>query len=377
MKIKLIYLLICILLLPACGELSEGGGIGSDFRILSIRVQDDRGYALADKIVYIFSDEFPSTYTNAMFSGDNSLDSFEEEDSVASAITDEDGYILVSFAKNRYTTVGDVLINYEEALNHKYYFIVFDENHKPYGFDFFLKVREHSSSISKPIILPSNNKPALKFSDVSVTPNVDGNMSISFCVNNRGKIQSLYICDKNRAIVEDLSGQGNYDYNFDDRVFAFSSEMPIDNYYIYAQTIDNLTAEFPLGENIDYIVGNHQSEEGAYLSIFDNKSYTMENAVVNKVDVMSVSSDDGRVYGLKAAEKAHNVTVAENARKVLLIQDGYQVSEVRENGIIITENGCICKINSITNDNNDAIINMFTIKNSEKITISLSDNLFQ
>ncbi len=372
MKITFIYLLICILFVPACGELTSGGGISNDFRILGISVQDDKGYALADKTVYVFLDEFPPTYTNAMFSDDNSIASFKEEDAVASAITHQDGSICVDFSTTQLTT-DDVFINYEEALKHKYYFIVFDDNHKPYGFEYFIKVAEHNNPISKIIILPSNNNPALNFSDVTVSPDADENMSILFNVNNKEKIQSLYICDKNHTIMEDLSGQINDDFSYDGCAFVYSSKIPIDNYYICAQTTDNLTAEFPLGENIDYVIGNHLT----YLSIFDNKSYTMENAVVNKVDVMSVSSDDGRVYGLKAAEKAHNATVAENARKVLLIQDGNQVSEVVENGIIIAENGCICKINSITNDNNDAIINMFTIKNSEKITIDLSDNLFQ
>lgn len=145
--------------ITACGEDTSVGH--SDyysryFRIMGIRVQDGNGLVLPNKTVYVFSDEFPITYTNVLFSDDSIFSDdivFKKENAVDSAITKDSGEIGVVFSKEK-NGYEDVFINFYDALSHKYYFIVFDDEQKPHGFDYFVGIDEDGNPFIKTIVLP-------------------------------------------------------------------------------------------------------------------------------------------------------------------------------------------------------------------------------
>ncbi len=148
-------MLVCILCITACGEISNV----DTSSLLVVTVKDGNGVRLPDKTVYVFSDDFPVTYANTLFSDDdisfkeeNAV--FKEENAIASAITDDEGCTNVNFGSSPSPYYHNMFINYNDALNHKYYFIVFDDEHKPHGFEYFVGMKPDWSTYHKEIVLP-------------------------------------------------------------------------------------------------------------------------------------------------------------------------------------------------------------------------------
>ena len=151
-----------------------------------------------------------------------------------------------------------------------------------------------------------------------------------------------------------------------------SDNIPVDLYTLTIKT-RKAKAEATLGEVLSYTIGAKKSETGSYLSIVNNTHMTMSEAATKSAEVISESDEGGyKVIGLKHASKAAKAEIAAAAGKVALFQNGAETDMVKEGGVIITESGCICKINSFKNTSTgDATVEAVTIKKNDKLGITV------
>ena len=151
-----------------------------------------------------------------------------------------------------------------------------------------------------------------------------------------------------------------------------SDNIPVDLYTLTIKT-RKAKAEATLGEVLNYTIGASKSDAGSYLSIVNNKQMTMDGAKAEAAEVIAESSSDGySVTGLKHASKAKNADIAAKAGKVALFQGGAAADVVKEGGVIITESGCICKVNELKNTSTgDATVVAVTIKKNDKLGITV------
>ena len=362
-----------------------------DYLFVSILVTDVNGRPMPNVAVDMYEDDFPVTYTNILF-GKNENDymkTIANKQAVESVVTDEEGVANFIFVYGHYDHLASIAYFASSSSNtqvvqsstiYRYFFAVDDGYYKSDEVVAIpIKIGNESVKENLTVHLKTDYQSgdfiygvAPEFNDVLLNANADGTFSVSFKVNNT-RLKSLLILDKNSDVVADLLTDEVRDGFVNEVV---SQNLPVDEYYIVAKTIDDYSADLPLGENIDYVIGALMSETGSYLSIVDNESLTMYMAKTKAAEVIAISSDDGySVMGLKKATDARSLQVVAIAGKVAFFQDGLAESEVGVNGVIFTESGCICKINSIVNDyNGNAIINMYTIKRNDKIKIIYSDS---
>jgi len=157
-----------------------------------------------------------------------------------------------------------------------------------------------------------------------------------------------------------------------------SGDIPVDLYTLVIKTKNTKKpVEAALGEVLDYTIGASKSDAGSYLSIINNKQMTMDIAKSESAEVIAESDDSGyNVVGLKPASQAKNADAAANAGKVALFQNNASVSSVKEGGVIITQSGCICKINSFSNTSTgDATVKAVTIKSVSGLTVEVPSDI--
>ena len=157
-----------------------------------------------------------------------------------------------------------------------------------------------------------------------------------------------------------------------------SAQIPVDLYTLVIKTKNTKKpVEAALGEVLDYTIGASKSDAGSYLSIINNKQMTMDIAKSESAEVIAESDDSGyNVVGLKPASQAKNADAAANAGKVALFQNNAAVSSVKEGGVIITQSGCICKINSFSNTSTgDATVKAVTIKSVSGLTVEVPSDI--
>ena len=134
--------------------------------------------------------------------------------------------------------------------------------------------------------------------------------------------------------------------------------------YLVVKTINGTIASSAITETLKYTIGASNSIMGSYLSITNNKLYTLDGAKYIAVEVVAVSSEDGNsVVALKKASAATSADVVAKAGKVAFFQDGASAEQIKEEGVVITESGAICKIVSFTNTSyGDATFEGITMK---------------
>jgi len=197
----------------------------------------------------------------------------------------------------------------------------------------------------------------------------DGSVAYDFLESNEQVKEKNKVIDENGKVTKE-------------KVFNVtginSGEINVDVFTLTIKTKKAKT-EAKLGEILDYKIGASKSSTGSYLSIVNNEAFTMEDAKSAKqAEVIAVSSDDGyTVEGLKRASKAASAEVAANAGKVALFQNGAAAEQIKAGGVIITESGCICKINSLDSDaSGDATVKAVTIKSVSGLTVDVSGYTF-
>ena len=131
---------------------------------------------------------------------------------------------------------------------------------------------------------------------------------------------------------------------------------------LYADDMDT-HIEMNISEPIEY---PYNSQQGwVYVNIKDNATYTVTLAELNSVDVIvDVSVDESNSIRtvIKKASLSQNAEVAAKSNKVYMFQDGQAVDEITYDGVIVTENGCICKFIDVGNFSYDNTLQMQVIK---------------
>ncbi|MBP5369061.1 MAG: hypothetical protein J6Z01_11470 [Bacteroidales bacterium] len=225
-----------------------------------------------------------------------------------------------------------------------------------------------------------------------IKANSDGTITFFGDVSSNAKIKKFELQDasgnvvydfteENPQVKEKLKNIAEDGKVTKEKVFSMtnidSKKIPVDFYTLVIKT-KKASTEAKLGEEFKYTIGASGSSTGSYLSVLDNKQYTMDQAKTTKTEVIAVSSSDGKtVLGLKAASKANNADVAAKAGKVALFQNGVQANEVKEGGVIITESGCIVKINQFNNTSTgDATFDAILIKSTSGLTVDVAGYTF-
>lgn len=229
----------------------------------------------------------------------------------------------------------------------------------------------------------------LKFSNLIVQANVDGTISIGGTITTNTKLKefALRTEDGKQVVYDFLSDNqqikeknANLEENgkaSNERQFTLdivSASVPINNYQLVIKTKNDKKLTETIGEVLVYKIGAAKSYIGSYLSIVNNRCYGLEDAKVHAVELVAVSSADGlSVEGLRKATSAKSKDVAAMAGKVVLFQN-YAVTEtITAGGIIITESGCICKVNTIDNNtDSEATIKAVTIRNDGSLKVDVS-----
>jgi hypothetical protein len=196
----------------------------------------------------------------------------------------------------------------------------------------------------------------------------DGSVAYDFLASNEQVKEKNKVIDENGKVTKEkvfnLTGINSGDINVD----------------LFTLTIKTKKAktEASIGEVLNYTIGASKSEAGSYLSIVNNKQMTYDLAKTESAEVIAESDEGGyNVIGLKRASKAKDATVAGIAGKVALFQNGSDTESVKEGGVIITESGCICKINAFENAaSGDATVKAVTIKSVSGLTVDVSGYKF-
>ena len=105
-----------------------------------------------------------------------------------------------------------------------------------------------------------------------------------------------------------------------------------------------------ISELIEYPYNSPQGRR--YINIEDNATYTVTEAESKSVDVIAdVYWDESNSLQIimKKASLSQNAAVATKSNKVYMFQDGQAVDEITYDGVIVTENGCICKFVDVGN----------------------------
>lgn len=192
----------------------------------------------------------------------------------------------------------------------------------------------------------------------------DGSVAYDFLEQNK------QVKEKNQSIDENGKVTKEKVFNLQN----IDATVPVDLYTLKIKTkAVKKPIEEKLGEILNYTIGASGSKAGSYLSIKENKHYTLDQAKQNSVEVVSISSADGKsVTGLKKASAAASDDVKAKAGKVSFYHNGASVQEVGEGDVIITVSGCICKINSFkTEASGDVTITAVTIKQAEGGSLSV------
>jgi len=200
-----------------------------------------------------------------------------------------------------------------------------------------------------------------------------GNVVYDFVKSNEQVKEKLKELDENGKVTKS-------------KIFSLngiqSDPINVDLYTLVIKT-KKANTEAKLGEILDYTIGASKSDAGSYLSIINNKQMTMDVAKTEASEVIAESSADGySVTGLKPASEAKDKDVAGLAGKVALFQGGAVATSVKENGVIITQSGCICKINSFEQVKNasgeatgDVTVKAVTIKSVSGLTVEVPSDL--
>ncbi|MBO7438833.1 MAG: hypothetical protein J6U21_04060 [Bacteroidales bacterium] len=221
-----------------------------------------------------------------------------------------------------------------------------------------------------------------------IKANADGTITFIGDVASNAKIKTFQLTDASGNVVYDFLESNEQvkeknkviDENgkvTKEKVFNLtginSDNIPVDLYTLSIKTRKAKT-EVTLGEVLNYTIGASKSDAGSYLSIVNKKQMTMDGAKAEAAEVIAESSSDGySVTGLKHASKAKNADIAAKAGKVALFQGGAAADVVKEGGVIITESGCICKVNELKNTSTgDATVVAVTIKSGNGLTVDVA-----
>ena len=229
----------------------------------------------------------------------------------------------------------------------------------------------------------------MKFNNLTAKANADGTITIGGSITTNTKLKEfcLYAEDgttivydflqdngalKEKNKVLDENGKASKERQF--TLDIASATVPVAIYKLAIKTKKNAAQSETVGEVLDYKIGASKSYIGSYLSIVDNRCYGLEDAKANAVELIAVSSEDGlSVEGLRKATAAKSPDVAAKAGKVALFQNYAAAKTITAGGVIITESGCICKVNSIDNTaDGDATVKAVTIKNDGSLKVDVS-----
>lgn len=225
--------------------------------------------------------------------------------------------------------------------------------------------------------------------NLKIKANSDGTITFVGDVASNAKIKTFVLQDQsgktvydfvasNDQVKEKLKEIADDGTVTKEKVFSLknitSSNIPVDLYTLVIKTKKQST-EAALGEVLDYLIGASGSKTGSYLSIVNNDAFDQTAAETEKnAEVIAVSSSDGyTVEGLKRASEAKSDKVVARAGKVALFDAaGASATQINKGGVIITESGCICKINDLTNTSTgDATVKAVTIKKNDKLGITV------
>jgi len=227
--------------------------------------------------------------------------------------------------------------------------------------------------------------------NLKIKANADGTITFVGDVESNAKIKTFQLIDQsgnvkydfltsNDQVKEKLKDIAEDGTVTKEKVFSLknitSSNIPVDLYTLVIKTKNTKNPiNAPLGEVLDYTIGASGSETGSYLSIVNNEAFKQGVAETEKsAEVIAVSSKDGyTVEGLKRASEANSDKVRARAGKVALFDaTGASATQINKGGVIITESGCICKINELTNTSTgDATVKAVTIKKNDKLGITV------
>jgi hypothetical protein len=232
---------------------------------------------------------------------------------------------------------------------------------------------------------------SIDVSNLTIKADKDGKIAFIGDVSSNDKIKVFQLQNSNGTVVYDFVANNDVvkeklkqiDDNGEvtkEKVFSVkgveSNKVAVDFYTLVIKTKNtNNSVSIALGEELNYTIGATKSSSGSYLSITNNKQMTVDVASKEASEVIAKSSSDGySVEGLQAASKAGSAAVASIADKVALYQNGSPVSVVTAGGVIFTQSGCICKINSFANTSTgDATINAVTIRAVNDLKVDLSE----
>ena len=197
----------------------------------------------------------------------------------------------------------------------------------------------------------------------TIKANADGTISVSIDLNFNNKFKSFIIIDTqtNKTIYDFLKeNQSLIEKNNNipesrriadvktENMTITTANLPIKNYTISWESENSHKNSVDIGTIGIFSIGSvNISYVGCFASLDRMRSYLFSEAKYASVQVFAVSSGSD-ITGLKKATLVKNTDIANNADKVFMIQDGKQVDEVHEGGIIITQSG-IYLVKTITN----------------------------
>ncbi len=184
------------------------------------------------------------------------------------------------------------------------------------------------------IITPATEN--LKLSDITATAYPDGNITISGTIEANTKIKTFELQDMNGKQIADLMNDQLKSKGEDGKTFTMeltSANVKVQEMYLVVKTRGDKEIKEKIGSTFKFDLGyGSKSAKGSYVSIVDEKSYTVnevKDADVRKVVEFALS--DGGLIVATACKAVNNGT--------------YQASDFAQSaiysGTIITSTGCI------------------------------------
>ena len=237
----------------------------------------------------------------------------------------------------------------------------------------------------------------IETSALKIKANTNGTITFVGDVSSNAKIKTFQLVDQSGSVVYDFVASNDQvkeklkDIAEDgtvtkEKVFSLkditSDSIAVDLYTLNIKT-KKASTSVSLGEVLEYTIGTKESSTASYLSVINNKSYNMDAAkaadVVGTIEVIAEGSTS--VEGVKRASEAINGDINSKCGKVALFdKDGKAVASgaITAGGVIITESGCICKIQEIgatDASSYDAKFKGITIKSVSGLTVEVPSNI--
>ena len=210
------------------------------------------------------------------------------------------------------------------------------------------------------------------FTNLKVVGNDDGTITVSGTLITNTKLKTFEFVRTNGGEKIDLLADVTENNRTEDDHSTWTCQIPekkipVDLYTLSVRCRMGTTKDVQIGSSLKFYAGaGSKSTKGSYLSLCNEKSYTLselnaDNTLIPKVEVILNSDNE-----LAAATTAQKDIIKDNAGKAEITY----FNDAKTKGVIRTSTGCIANVTvTYSKDGTEAEISGVMIKSNDLFTV--------